>query len=330
MVIMSAISRSVARGDLSCAQHLLAQAPYARSLLGISNGKPFLLDPPGFDAAFCSLKLSLLEKDVEKSSRKGKPHFSQAMQQKMSLWSKAQPKYVLGALIGPDGSLYCDPADISAGLSSHWASTFSWKHTNGEVQRVLAKFVHKFPSFQIPSRHHIQASILRAKNNAPGIDGIPSSAIRAAGDVSVDMSYNMLLWLLSGAPVGSEWLSALVVYPPKKVMSSEERIDRRPQDVRPISLKSTCNKVVMSSFAYVLRDPLARWTSSGQRGFVPGRSLTHNILLADSACREAGCEPASSRPIAVGLDLAAAFPSVSRDWILKVCSFAGFRAVSPN
>ena len=75
MVIMSAVSRSVARGDLACAQHLLAQAPYACNLLGISNGKPFLLDPPGFDAAFCSLKLSLLEKDVEKSSRKRQAPF---------------------------------------------------------------------------------------------------------------------------------------------------------------------------------------------------------------------------------------------------------------
>ena len=51
-----------------------------------------------------------------------------------------------------------------------------------------------------------------------------------------------------------------------------------------------------------------------------GRNLTHNVVLADARSRRIALRAhPSHRPVQLALDLTAAFPSLSRDWLLRVC-----------
>ena len=138
-------------------------------------------------------------------------------------------------------------------------------------------------------------------------------------------------YLLSGFSMGWRWSSSLVVYPPKKVGAKETAVDRAPKDTRPISLKLTSAKVITAAFNFSWRAALPAWAPSSQRGFVAGRQLSHNVVLADVAARTLGftAKP-GDLPVGVSTDLESAFPLVARRWLLQSFRSAGADSGSMN
>jgi hypothetical protein len=113
--------------------------------------------------------------------------------------------------------------------------------------------------------------------------------------------------------------------PKGELAEDEVEIIRDGECTRPLGLKNTDNKVIVSATISTFRKDMRRSTHASQRGFVPGRLLVQNVLDLDAAARIQGMKAAirhggkSDRLAALALwDYAAAFPSMSHNWILHV------------
>ena len=63
--------------------------------------------------------------------------------------------------------------------------------------------------------------------------------------------------------------------------------------------------------------------SHAQRGFVPRRDFSANVLELDTHARLAGMEAAPDRPLLLTTDFASAFPSLSQGWARRALAAAG-------
>ena len=293
--------------------------PFVRRFLSVDGECVSLVDPHAFEEAYAKAKQSELERKLGQPSAKKGGSYIAALQRKLALWGKVQPRASLAGLILPSGEVVTTAPEISEGLAAHWSQTFRWKPTESPAMTELASFLSPLPPMAPPSRKMAAAAIRYARNKAPGADGLPAEAWRAAGELGIDLCWESVLWLLGGKSFSSFWSSALLIYPPKKVRPGERKAERRAKDPRPISLKATANRSTMAVFSMALRDPIVKWASPQQRGFIPSRNLCWNVIEADHACRVAYFERSPGQlPSAWALDLAAAFPNVARMWMFFV------------
>ena len=171
-----------------------------------------------------------------------------------------------------------------------------------------------------------------AGNSSPGPDGIPFEAWRALGEVGLRTLHAVALELRKDsaadtmreaydeAGTGDEHeynLSTLVCLP--KAASGEDPefgAYFRPEDTRPLSIVNCDNRIVASAVRSRWEEQLAGFIKQRQQGFLQGRSILRNLLEVENAMlmRAAGDEDSA----AIFLDFAAAFPSISQEYILRV------------
>ena len=131
-------------------------------------------------------------------------------------------------------------------------------------------------------------------------------------------------WIAGGRRFPSDWAACYMIYPPKKVLASETEVVRNPSDTRPISLRQVGNKLVSATLSFCLKRSLGQWSLPSQKGFIAGRRFTDSLVMADTTARTLGMVvPRADKPVAVLLDLRAAFPSVQRSWMHLVMKKIG-------
>ena len=170
----------------------------------------------------------------------------------------------------------------------------------------------------------VESVTRRAKNSAPGPDGLPYIAWRMGGQKAA----HSLLGLLRIASVGRcvEGMNdQLMVFQPKDTPEADEddlNISREPADTRPLSLKNSdikiCTSAVNGKVKWLVKDR----AHGAQRGFIGSRQPIQNVLDVDSKMRMHGSVPpvkdegVEKLPVAGLFDFRAAFPSVSHKWFM--------------
>lgn len=96
-------------------------------------------------------------------------------------------------------------------------------------------------------------------------------------------------------------------------------------DTRPLSLKNTDSKSVAGVAGRSFRKAMRSGDHATQRGFVPLRDLTRNILETDAYARAIGLAvPPGDMRLMMFLDIEAAFLSVSRSFLRAALRHRGF------
>jgi hypothetical protein len=110
---------------------------------------------------------------------------------------------------------------------------------------------------------------------------------------------------------------------PKKVAheSAEGQRFFRPGEVRPLSIMNTDNRLMANAVRLRVEPLLDTLVSPMQRGFLPGRSLIHNVVEVDTAMRMVSLT--AEAPGALFFDFAAAFPSLAHDYLHAVLAHLG-------
>ena len=195
----------------------------------------------------------------------------------------------------------------------------------------------------VPERRDIDAAVAVARNTAPGLDGLPAEAWRAAGRCGSDVLLDAALWLAEGRRMRGSFQDSIAVCFPKRAEDGVPGATPAVRAVRLLPLKSTGCKAVCAAAARRLRAPVAQWCAWLQRGFVAGRQLLLNLVQTQVECviaasRAVGADfldPAGAGnkagpprprddgaqerwPAALFLDVQAAFPSVSWHWLWHV------------
>ncbi|XP_031095329.1 uncharacterized protein LOC115999629 [Ipomoea triloba] len=92
-------------------------------------------------------------------------------------------------------------------------------------------------------------------------------------------------------------------------------------DYRPISLSNFCNKVISKIMVMRLAEILARLVGPSQAGFVKGRNIIDNILLAQELCQGM---TVANKDVVLKLDMAKAYDRMSWKCVLAVLKKFGF------
>ena len=88
------------------------------------------------------------------------------------------------------------------------------------------------------------------------------------------------------------------------------------EDTRPLCIVDTANRLLTSAARIRWERLFCRWLHQDQRGFLPGRSMLANVV--DLEHYSMMCSLLHKRPAAFLFDFAAAFPSLSQDFLLDM------------
>jgi hypothetical protein len=208
-------------------------------------------------------------------------------------------------------------ADLLAG---HWGPVFAAKSIEAEAALPIMQFTQVVPpglSWAI-DREGFHEVMAKPRDSAPGPDGIPFGAWRAAGPAFYDIMFAAFSSFMSGACLPEGFNECNLAFIPQGDDPNDSLlVARTPATTRPISLSNTDNKY----FALALNCPLAEAATvtvhPRQRGFVHGRSLIDNVLEVEGFGQSYTIAEADN-PAILLFDLMAAFPSLSHQWLFVV------------
>ena len=129
--------------------------------------------------------------------------------------------------------------------------------------------------------------------------------------------------LADGAAVPYGLSRALAAYIPKKGLTvGGLGVQARPSEAQPLALNNSAAKIPWRVLARSVMPALDVWAHRSQRGFVHGRVPGQGVIDIDCSAR---CVAMLHRLGVLGLfDFTAAFPSISRELILRVLAAARF------
>ena len=271
---------------------------------------------------------------------------TQRRSQVLLLLKKVAPgrSAALTAVEDSEGTICTDGPSMATALRRHWEDTFSARRLDGNLRRewlredadspdglhaAVRPLLAKPEAWEL-RRADVQKAISQTSSSAPGPDGIPYAAWRrlgplaasvlfeAAGELSQAYGLNSMLQAFPTDDRGnSAFNEAIAVFIPKKTAHMLNGVGfHKPGEVRPLSIVNTDNRLMANAMRLRIEPLLAKAISPMQRGFLPGRSMLHNVVEVDGEMRAASLR--SEAAGAVFFDFAAAFPSLAHEYMLDV------------
>ena len=119
----------------------------------------------------------------------------------------------------------------------------------------------------------IACFLRRIKHSAPGPNGVPYAAWRAAGGSGTRVLYRVMCEIMEGKGKPFGFNFSISAFPEKGEQEgdSREEVTRDPADTRPLSLKTCDNKTLAAVVNDGMTWPISKWAEKSQRGFVKGR-----------------------------------------------------------
>jgi hypothetical protein len=261
--------------------------------------------------------------EVEADSNTPRPKVRSRLSQLHVLaatWRSHRRRISLAAVIDTEGIPQSSPESAAELLEDHWRPVFAEKVITAEAALQLMPFIQQVPpGLQwVVDREGFHEVMAKPRDSAPGPDGIPFGAWRAAGSALYDVMYEAFISFTNGAPLPEHFNDCNLAFIPKGDSPADQHlVARTPSTTRPISLSNTDSKY----FALALNRPLAEAATitvhPRQRGFVNGRSLLDNVLEVEGFAQSYAIAEADD-PAIILFDIMAAFPSLSHQWLFVV------------
>ena len=349
-ITLNSVARSIIRNDGALARKLIQRSNVAAELVHIdSTGDVVLVDAERFQKEIEESQRQRYDDLKDRVMKEGSNHPKKAYQKKEAFtrlakaWAPIDKRLVLaGIRTTSDRSLppviVREPKQRAQALAQRWTQTFAaFDGGSNEERKVFCqKWGRKvdFTGIPLPAEANVSEFLDKVKDGAPGPDGIPYSAWRAAGQLGSLTLHLVLAHLANGGYVPIWFNDSLSVFTAKGDDAQDEHeVTRCAEDTRPLGLKNCDNKVVAGVVNHVSRTALSSNASRLQRGFVPDRQMIENVLDLDTAARIYGArghedfeqgELSTLCPLISLWDLMAAFPSVKHGWLFVVIENAGF------
>ena len=238
---------------------------------------------------------------------------------------------------------------IGAALAAGWENTFTKvKPIDCEMaSRYLERWAVKydFSGCTPPTSLSYQSFLDQVRHSATGPDGIPYAAWQNTNGQGAVTLFELGEEVACGYQPALTFNSATTLFIPKGDDKFDaEEITREADSTRPLTCKNCDNKTIGGVSNSTLRPAMKSNMVDVQRGFTPGRQIGQNIVDLDSGARAFGMtgEVSFSNPLGKFLcpllaffDYAAAFPSLSQQFMFLVLSFIGmpeglYRVVEAN
>lgn len=163
----------------------------------------------------------------------------------------------------------------------------------------------------------------RSTHSAPGPDGIPYEFWAKAPQEVLEFLETAAERMSQGIQPPAQLLDSFTLFIPKgEYVADLERVIRRINELRPITLMQTSANLVAGVVNMEMSDIAKRTVAGEQRGFVGGRTIGDNVIDMEGALYEYS-QLCDSMAAIVLLDFAQAFPSLAHRWIRRVLKVMG-------
>jgi hypothetical protein len=234
--------------------------------------------PEKFDGEMAAVKRDKLNKEFAlqqrrpdlfamHTARKGKTNRALYYRRLYSLWTRTNKKTILVSVRDDNGVVHIGDGIFDA-LQAAWKRMlYVVTEPSQYEERVLEEFVVPFDySTAIPPTIKSYRVFLgNAADSAPGPDGIPYAAWRAAGISGARTLYYYGHHLANGNEPHADCNMSSMVFPPKGEEPEDDAngVVRHVTAVRPLSLKNSDNKTVAGVYNHCAAPVVARCACLG-------------------------------------------------------------------
>ncbi|XP_073051339.1 uncharacterized protein [Primulina eburnea] len=170
----------------------------------------------------------------------------------------------------------------------------------------------------IPSLEEVRATVFSIHpDSVAGPDGFSSAFFQHCWEIVHQDVFGAVLDFFQGSPMPKGFTATTITLIPKVEGA------RAWSDFRPISLCNVTNKIISKLLYSRLRDVVERLVSPNQSGFVPGRMISDNILLAQELTHSIAL-PTRGGNVILKLDMAKAYDRVQWHFLFDVLRHFGF------
>lgn len=221
-----------------------------------------------------------------------------------------------GQIISGDEDLRASAVKFFQGLLS--SDIDQLEEPNLEIMASLPPDVNRDALECLPSEQEVKKVVFEINtDSASGPDGFSPISYQSCWDIVGLDVYKAVLEFFQGSPMPRGVVATMIILIPKKKNPSKWL------ESRPISLCNVSNKIVSKLLATRMAPLLPTLTAPKQSGFVKGRLLSDNVLLAKEMFHELWkCNPSPN--LALKLDMAKAYDKVQWPFLLKVLRKMGF------
>ncbi|KAG7543172.1 hypothetical protein ISN45_Aa07g030980 [Arabidopsis thaliana x Arabidopsis arenosa] len=171
---------------------------------------------------------------------------------------------------------------------------------------------------QIPSRLEIQETISRMpKNKAPGPDGFPVEFLLESWEIIGEDIINAVQEFFITGYLPRKWNATAITLIPK--VTGADKLTQ----FRPVSCCTTIYKIIARLLKNKLKLFISDAVQGNQVGFVQGRLLCENVLLASELVESFHCPGEISRGC-LQVDLAKAYDNLSWEFLMNVLDAIDF------
>lgn len=225
--------------------------------------------------------------------------------------------------IEEDGVTLTDPLDIQESGIMFFQDLYTNNLELGDFSQIkglvkIPETVNLEALCDYPTPDEIKQTVFSmCGDSVSGADGFPASFYQKCWDFVSEDVIEAVLDFFDGNPMPQSFLITTIILIPK--------VDNPKSwtEFRPISLCNVTNKIISKILNARLASILPDILAPNQSGFVKGRFISENILIAQEMFHSLG-RKASSVNVALKLDMAKAYDRVQWSYLLHVLHIMGF------
>ncbi|KZV18919.1 hypothetical protein F511_17825 [Dorcoceras hygrometricum] len=186
---------------------------------------------------------------------------------------------------------------------------------------IIPRLLHEGDNYKLealPSLDEIkEVTFSIHADSAAGPDGYSALFYSSCWDIIKEDLFQAVLEFFEGRPLPRSFTATSIVLIPKSDNAQKW------SEFRPISLCNVCNKIISKLLATRLRPLLDQIISPQQSGFVKGRQISDNILLAQEMVHNLNYHIRGGNAL-LKLDMAKAYDRVQWGFLIQVLAAFGF------
>ena len=224
---------------------------------------------------------------------------------------------------GHDGQWISDPVDLGNSAVSFFHALLSGDEASSEVSDFgcipsLILDEDNVSLCALPTLEEVCCAVFSIDpDSSPGPDGFCSRFYQVFWEVVGKDLHLAVLDFFQGSPMPRGFISTLIVLLPKKASPCSWA------DFRPISLCNVSNKVITKVLGSRLSGILPKLISPSQSGFVSGKIIHDNFLLAQELVHDLNRRTRGGN-VVLKLDMAKAYDRLSWPFLLHMLRAFGF------